>query len=129
MGAAAGVAVVAGGGTFAIADHYHGWIRSTLRRWLPGYSFDPEGLALFFRDYYQKQGDAIKLRMFAAVEGVVDVKVVLPDELRRGVEEEERRIFSAFLVGSDFFDNYPNGPKTITYHGTPRACGSAFATF
>jgi hypothetical protein len=129
MGAVGGAAVIAGGAAFAITDQYHGWIHEILKRWLPGYRFDPEGLALFIRDYNKKQGHALKLRTFAAVEGVVDVKVLLPDELRRQVEEEERRVFSAFLVGSDFFDNYSNGPKTITYRGTPQACGSPFATF
>jgi hypothetical protein len=129
MSAAAGATAIAGGAAFAVADQYHGWIRIVLQRWLPGYRFDPEGLALFFQDYNHKQGDAIKLRMFAAAEGVVDVKVVLPGELRTRVEEEERRVLSAFLTGSDFFDNYPDGPRMITYRGMPVACGSPFATF
>lgn len=129
MGAAAGAAVIAGGTAFAINDHYRGWIHGILDRWLPGYRLDPEGLALFIRDYNEKQGHAFKLRTFAAAEGIVDVKVILPGELRRRVEEEERRVFSAFLVGSDFFDNYPNGPRTITYRGASQACGSPFATF
>jgi hypothetical protein len=42
---------------------------------------------------------------------------------------EERVILTDFLIGSDFFQNYPNGPKHITYRGKPGACVSPFAKF
>lgn len=128
-GTALGGLIIAGGGTFLITDRYEGWISKILHRYLPGYRLDPHGLARFIDDYNKKQGDALKLRMFAAVQGVVDAKALLPGGTKTEVDNEARRILSAFLVGSDFFDNYPNGPKTITYSGVPVACSSPFATF
>lgn len=127
--AAGGIAMIGGGAAFAITDRYEGWVREILHRRLPGYRLDPKGFAHFLDDYNAKQGHAIKLRMFAAAQGVVDVKVLLPHGMEIKIDEEERRILSSFLVGSDFFEKYPNGPKRITYRGLPLACGNPFATF
>src|SRR5262245_61556853 len=114
---------------YVALDRYGGWIREILSRSLPGYSFDPDGLALFIDEYNEQQGRSIKYRVFAAAEGVVDAKAVLPKRQAEDVRRRERRILSDFLVGSDFFENYPGGTKMITYRGKPEACGSPFATF
>jgi hypothetical protein len=58
-----------------------------------------------------------------------DAKSLLPGEMASRIEDEECRIFSAFLVGSDFFDNDPVHARKITYLGLPPACTSPFATF
>lgn len=118
-----------GGAAYLAIDRYGGWIREALGRALPGYSIDPAGLALFLDEYNARQGRAIKSRLFAAAEGLTDAKAVLSDSQVEEIARRERRIVSDFLVGSDFFENYPDGPKTITYRGRPVACGSPFATF
>jgi hypothetical protein len=125
-----GMAVIgAAGGAYVAVDRYEGWIRKILQRSLPGYNFDPEGLAMFVDEYNERQGRSIKYRLFAAAEGLVDSKAMLPDHQEAQVRERERRILSDFLMGSDFFQNYPNGSKTVTYRGKPVACVSPFATF
>lgn len=129
-GVAAGALALGGGGVALVAmDRFRGWIRGILHRSLPGYSLEPNGLALFSDEYYARRKSATKLRLFAAAQRVTDVKAALPEEMAADVEDEERLILSDFLVGSDFFDNYPDGPKEITYRGAPEACGSPFATF
>lgn len=131
LGTAAGaVAVIGGGGAgLVMMDGYRGWIRSTLRRALPGYSFDPEGFERFIDEYNSRRSSNKKLRLFAAAQRLADVKWALPNDMTADVEEEERRIVSDFLVGSDFFQNYPDGSKIIIYSAAPEACGSPFATF
>jgi hypothetical protein len=123
------VGVAGSGAAFVLTDRYSGWIRDTLQRALPGYDLEPAGLARFTDEYNErKQGNA-KLRVFAAVEPLVDARWALPKGMAAHLEVEERRIVSDFLLGSDFFQNYPDGPKTITYAGLPEACVSPFATF
>lgn len=122
-------ALGAAGGAYVAVDRYEGWIREILRRSLPGYSFDPEGLALFVDEYNERQGRSIKYRVFAAAEGLVDAKAVLSERQENNILQRERRILSDFLAGSDFFENHPAGTKTITYRGRPVACVSPFATF
>lgn len=131
MGSALGGLAAIGftGAGYVAVDRYGGWIREILSRSLPGYSFDPDGLALFIDEYNKQQGRSIKYRVFAAAEGVIDAKAVLPKRQAENVQRRERKILSDFLVGSDFFENYPDGAKTITYRGQPAACGSPFATF
>jgi hypothetical protein len=131
MGSAMGAFALAGGAgaAYVATDRYRGWIRQTPRRSLPGYSFDQEGLDRFVDDYNAQSGRALKLRVFAAAENFVDVKPDLPAGMASDVEDDERLILTDFLVGSDFFENYPNGPKVITYRGAPEACASPFATF
>jgi hypothetical protein len=130
-GAAAGTLAIAGGSgaAFVFADRFEGWIQDVLRRSLPGYELQPNGLAQFMEEYYAKRKDNRTLRLFAATQRLVDAKWALPREMASDVDEEERRIVSDFLIGSDFFDNYPDGPKKITYRGIAEACGSPFATF
>jgi hypothetical protein len=131
MGTAIGgmAAIGAAGSTYVAVDRYEGWIHKILQRSLPGYSFEPEGLATFIDEYNARQGRSIKYRLFAAAEGLVDSKAMLPDRQEAHVVERERKILSDFLLGSDFFENYPNGSKTITYRGKPVACVSPFAAF
>lgn len=126
--AAGGVAAV-GGIAFVLSDHYRGWIRRILHRDLPGYNLEAKGLTQYMDEYFAKQGGASQLRLFAAAEGVVDVEPLLPTGKARLLREEERRILTNFLLGSDFFANYPNGPKEIIYSGAPKACRSPFAKF
>ena len=130
-GTAVGALVAIGGGAaaFVWSDHYRGWIEATLRRALPGYDLEPEGLERFVDGYYgRKQGNA-KLRLFAAAERLVEARWALPRNMAEDVEQEERRIVSDFLLGSDFFQTYPDGPKMIAYAGPGEACISPFATF
>jgi hypothetical protein len=131
MGVAAGaLGLVGGGGAALVAmDRYQGWIRDILQRSLPGYDLEPDGLALFTDEYFAKKKSATKLRLFAAAQPVVNAKPVLPEDMAEDVEEEERRILSNFLIGSDFFENYPRGRREITYRGSAEACSSPFATF
>lgn len=130
MGVAAGaLAVVGGSGAALVAmDRYRGWIREILQRSLPGYGLEPNGLAQFIDEYYERRKSATKLRLFAAAQRVVNAKVALPEEMAADVEEEERLILSDFLLGSDFFESNPDGPKEVTYRGAAEAC-SPFATF
>jgi hypothetical protein len=131
MGSAiGGLAVIGGGGAaFVVTDHYNGWIRDILQRGLPGYRLEPEGLARFVDEYFARQSKATKLRIFAAAQGFLNVKAALPDDMAEDFEVAERSILSDFLIGSDFFENYPDGPKEVTYHGMPIACISPFARF
>jgi hypothetical protein len=128
LGGAAGALAVGGATGFAFTDRFRGWIRDTLEHALPGYSLEPAGLAQFAGEYYAKRKDHDALRVFAAAQGVIDAKWALPPKMAIDVQEEERQILTDFLVGSDFFDNYPDGPKTVTYRGLPEAC-NPFATF
>jgi hypothetical protein len=126
-GAAGGLAVV-GGGVFLLTDNYHGWVKSILRRSLPGYAIEPKGLTLFIDEHFAHR-KSHKKRLLAAAEGVADLKPIMPAAMARRFMEEERVILTDFLVGSDFFQNYPGGPKEITYSGKPAACVSPFARF
>ena len=123
------VGIAGSGAAFVLTDHYGGWIRDTLRRALAGYDLEPAGLARFVDDYYERKRGNTKLRVFAAAERLVEARWALPKGMAASVEGEERRVVSDFLLGSDFFQNYPNGPKIITYAGLPEACISPFATF
>lgn len=125
---AAGTLAIVGGGAFVLTDRYRGWIHATLQRSLPGYSLQASGLTRFVEEYNARKQGNTRLRLFAAAQRLVDAKPVLPEEMAADFEAEERRIVSDFLIGSDFFDNYPNGPKEITYRGVAEAC-SPFATF
>jgi hypothetical protein len=132
LGSAAGAVVVAGGG-FAgllILDGYSSWIRLILQRALPGYELEPEGLDQFVAAYHaRKKWKSKRMRAYAAIEHVIDINWALPTDMAEDVEDEERRIVSEFLLGSDFFQNYPDGAKIVTYAGLPEACVSPFATF
>lgn len=131
MGSAVGALAIAGGAgaAFVATDRCRGWIRQILERSLPDYSFDPNGFSRFVDDYNARKGRALKLRVFAAAENFFDAKPALPPGMASDVEDEERHILTDFLLGSDFFERYPNGPKRITYRGVPDACASPFATF
>lgn len=121
--------IAIGGGAVLLADPYKRWITATLERSLAGYTLEPNGLSLFIAAYYARRQDNTRLRMFAAAEVLIDAKWALSQGMAEDTEEEEREILSDFLIGSDFFDNYPKGSKTITYRGPAEACGSPFATF
>ena len=127
-GGAAGALFVGGGTGYVFTDRFRGWIRDTLESSLPGYSLEPAGITHFADEYYAKRRDHDALRLFAAAQSVIDAKWALPRKMAVDVQEEERQILTDFLVGSDFFDNYPNGPKIVTYRGQPEAC-NPFATF
>lgn len=130
MGSAAGAFAVTGGGAaLVLSDPYRGWITATLMRSLPGFDLESAGLARFIEEYSARRRDNIRLRIFAAAERWFDTRWALPNEMASDFEEEERRIVSDFLLGSDFFQNYPKGVTTITYFGVAEACTSPFATF
>jgi len=130
MGTAAGALVVLGGGVAVVAmDRYRGWIRAILRRSLLGYEIEPEGLKRFVEDYNAASRDGLGVRTFAATQNIYDATFILPEDMKDTVDGRERMILTKFLLGSDFFEQYPNGTKVITYRGAPEACGSPFATF
>lgn len=129
MAAAAAGGIAATGTVYVATDRYEGWIRDALSRSLPGYSFDPAGLARFVAEYDARQPFSIKRRVLAAAQGLIDTKPFLPERKVMHLAEIEREVLSDFLVGSDFFENYPDGPKVITYRGAPAACISPFARF
>lgn len=129
IGAATAGGIAAVGTVYAGAGGYQSWIHNVLSRALPGYDFESEGLARFVAAYEARQPSSIKRRMVAAAEGLIDAKAFLPEKKARQIVEIEREVLSEFLVGSDFFENYPNGPKLITYRGAPTACVSPFARF
>jgi hypothetical protein len=130
-GVAAGTLALVGGGAaaFVYLDEFEGWIRNVLRLALPDYDLEPSGLAQFIEEYYETRKDNGRLRLFAATHRLMDARWALNDEMTRDIDEEERKIVSDFLIGSDFFANYPDGTKQITYRGIADACGSPFATF
>ena len=130
-GVATGTLALVGGGAaaFVYFDEFEGWIRNTLRLALPGYDLEPNGLARFIEEYYGTRKDNDRLRLFAATQRLMDARWALNDEMASDIDEEERKIVSEFLIGSDFFTNYPDRTKQITYHGIADACGSPFATF
>jgi hypothetical protein len=124
------VGVAGSGAAFVMSDGYGAWIRDTLQRALPGYDLEPAGLARFIDEYnHRKNHGNKKLRVFAAAERLVEARWALPKGMAANVEEEERHIVSDFLLGSEFFKNYPDGAKTVTYAGLPEACISPFARF
>jgi hypothetical protein len=131
MGTTLGTLAMLGGAgaAFIAIDRYRGWIHAILRRSLPEYEIEPEGLDRFVDDYNATAHGGIKLRVFAGTQNVLDTRRVLPAGLKADVDDDERMILTNFLLGSDFFENYSNGPKLITYRGLPEACGSPFATF
>jgi len=131
MTSAVGTLVVLAGSVtaFVVTDRYRGWIKSTLLRALPGYDLEPAGLDRFIDEYNARKPGNAKLRLFAAAEGITNAKWALPSEMVMDMEDEERLIVSDYLLGSDFFQNYPDGPKTIRYSGLAEACISPFASF
>jgi hypothetical protein len=129
IGAATAGGLAAVGTVYAATGGYESWVRSVLSRSLPDYSFDPEGLTRFVAAYEARQPSSIKQRVVVAAEGLLKVKSFLPERKAKQIAEIEREMLSDFLVGSDFFENYPNGPKLITYRGAPTACVSPFARF
>ena len=62
-------------------------------------------------------------------ESIVDARWMLPKRMALRIEDEERDVLTEFLIGSDFFQQYPYGARTITYNGWRTACKSPFATF
>jgi hypothetical protein len=127
--AAGGFALLGGGAAFVMTDHYRGWIRDILHRGLPGYTLEPKGFAQFVDEFFANQRRNTQLRLFAAVDGVMDIEPALPAAKANTIAAEERRILTRFLLGSDFFANYPGRSKEITYSGMPAACINPFAKF
>lgn len=125
--AAGGVAVMGGGAVFVKADKFHGWVTDVLRRALPGFEINQQGLALFLKEQFERE--STREKAFAAVHGLVDVKWAVDGRRRKQLEEEERSILTNFLLGSDFFQNYPPGPTEVTYLGKQQGCSSPFAQF
>ena len=68
-------------------------------------------------------------RKFLPVGGATAGTLAIAGGGTRNVEEEERLIISDFPIGSDLLENYPNGPKQVTYRARAEARGSPFATF
>jgi hypothetical protein len=131
LGTAIGGLAVAGGGAalLVLTDRHKGWIQATLERALPGYSFERAGLDRFVDDFNHGHRQSMRLKLFATSQHLIDARWALPEKMAAKVAQEERLIVSDFLLGSNFFQSYPNGPKTITYSGAPEACASPFATF
>ena len=99
-----------------------------LHRSLPGYAIEPKGLALFIDEHFARQKSR-KKRLLAAAQGVLDLTPMMPVAMAKPLAAEERMIVTDFLIGSDFFQNYPGGSKEVTYSGKPAACVSPFAKF
>lgn len=126
-----GLVALLGGATFLLAhDNYGPWIIEVLQSYLPGHTFDPEGLARYIREYTAKKNGetALKLETYALAEQLFDPTWIAPAAIAEKVAEEERRIVTGFLMGSDFFYDDPP-PRTITYQGRDGACYNPFATF
>jgi hypothetical protein len=127
LGAAAGG--MAALGALLVSNGYRSWLLNVLERALPGYSYDPAGLDLFVEEREARHALALKFRLLGAAESIVDTRWLLPERMAHRIEDEERDVLTEFLIGSDFFQQYPHGARTITYHGWRSACKSPFATF
>lgn len=127
LGAAAGGLTAAG--AVLLANGYRSWVLRSLRQALPGYSFDTAGLDLFLDEYRPRHSEAMKFQFFGAAESVFDARALLPDKTIEYIGDEERDVLTEFLVGSDFFEPGPDGPRKITYSGRAVVCRSPFATF
>jgi hypothetical protein len=127
LGAAAGG--MAAIGTVLFSNGYRSWVVSVLERALPGYSYDPAGLDLFVEERASSHATVLKFRLLGAAESVVDARWMMPRRVVHRIEDEERDVLTEFLIGSDFFQQYPYGGRTITYTGRRTACISPFATF
>lgn len=125
--AAAGVVLVGGAVYVGAGGHYGSWIHEVLSRHLPGHGFDPDGLDLYVRQFMEgkRAEGAAKLELYALAEQVSDPAALLPGGLRQKLAEEERRIVTSFLMGSDFFSATPR-PRVVTYFGSS-ACANPFA--
>ena len=119
--------VAGGGAAVLLTDPFEPWIRGLLERSLPGYSLERSGLAQFVSEYKAKRKASRRLRVFATAQRLVNAKWLLPRDVVEDFESEERKIVSDFLVGSNFFEKYPNGPRQITYRGRLGSCGNPFA--
>lgn len=127
LGAAAGG--LAATGAVLLANGYRSWVLRSLEQALPGYSFNAAGLDLFLEEYKPRHSDAMKFQAFGAAETVFDARALLPDSTIEYIGDEERDVLTEFLIGSDFFQQAPDGPREITYSGRAVACRSPFATF
>jgi hypothetical protein len=114
-------------GTALFANGYRSWLLEALRRALPGYSF--AGLDQFIDDHRSRNRDSIKFQMLGAAESVFGARALLPEGTRRYIDDEERDVVTEFLLGSDFFQHAPDGPREITYAGRAVICRSPFAVF
>ncbi len=122
-GAALGAAALGVGTLAAFRYHYSDWLLQVLRQALPGHAIEPEGFALYVREYAARKraAGAIRLELYAMAETVANPGPLLPDGLADKVAEEERRIVTEFLMGSDFFLE-ADPPRTVTYLGNPNIC-------
>lgn len=127
LGAAAGG--MAAAGAVLVGNGYRSWVLSVLRQALPGYAYDPAGLDLFIEQSQSRYSSAMKFRLLGAAESIADARWLLPQRMARRIENTERDVLTDFLIGSDFFQLYPHGAKTITYSGRPAACASPFVVF
>ena len=119
----------AGFGAALLANGYRNWVVRVLQEALPGYSYEAAGLDRFLEDYRPLHLDGIKFQMLGAAETIFDARLLLPDRKRQYIGDEERDLLTEFLIGSDFFQQYPHGATIITYDSRRRACRSPFATF
>lgn len=127
LGAVTGGLVVAG--VTLVANGYKSWIADVLHRALPGYSLDPGGLDRFIAEYQSRHSGATKFQLLGAVENIFHARSLLQPETADYVESEERKVLTEFLVGSDFFEQYPKGKREITFNERAVACKSPFAVF
>jgi hypothetical protein len=125
LGASAGAMAAVGMALFA--NGYRSWVLETLRTALPGYSF--AGVDQFIDDHRSRSRDSIKFQLLGAAESVFGARALLPEGTRRYIDDEERDVVTEFLLGSDFFQQYPQGAREITYTHRAVACKSPFAVF
>lgn len=116
-------------GAAMVARGYDSWVRATLRRVLPGHSFNAAGLDRFVDEYGSTHADALKFRLFGVADSILDAKSLLPEKKVHYIEDEERDLLTEFLIGSDFFQRAPDNASEITYSGRPVGCRSPFAVF
>jgi hypothetical protein len=126
---AAGAGGIAIGGATLFANGYESWIVGVLRRALPGYAFDPAGLEQFIADYRSRHAKVSKFRLLGAAETVFQARSLLRRKTADRIENDERKVLTEFLIGSDFFQHYPPEGRKITYHGRAVVCKSPFAVF
>ncbi len=131
----AGAAALAiGFGGIAIRDESD-LIRDTLRRLVGPFRIGDADMAAFTRDF--SVVGPLPRGMMAGAVGAVQTAGLLPVAIRAGggagdkIEEFQRGVLTAFVMGTDYFDLDAPEQDELHYLGpfNTRACASPFARF
>lgn len=131
LGAVGGLFVAGVAGTASMRSGNESrvrWLKSTIRRHLPGVTIDDVSLTQFANEIVAAgmvQSTARKMSIGLA-EAAPWAATSLPF-VSAGLQKLERLVLTEFLLGSDFFRIDDPRAQIVTYYGRAVACANPFA--